>query len=139
MGQIEDKIMSQFTEIDKGYRSNMKNLKNGALSMNVPIKKLLELYGLTEDHKMYKVNNFEFIGMSDPYPLENDQVIGFQGLPSPELAYPKKRLNWGESPYMIYLPRKEVLFKMMRAGVKVRDKTALWTYVKYRNDDGRHR
>ena len=42
------------------------------------------------------------------------------------MVYPKERYNEGNSPYTIYIPSKDIMFKLMRACIHAEDPTDLW-------------
>jgi len=80
----------------------------------------------------FLINRFFSIGITDPYPDDDLNIIGSRDdgedtLPLPEkvedYVYPDSRYIMGKSPYCIYIPNKEIMFKMMRACIKVKDPT----------------
>ena len=82
---------------------------------------------IASDPCSWKINSFEQIGIHDPFPLENpsdqqDMPENFQSVreSSQEEVYDSDRMNsqFG-SPAMIYIPRKELMIKMMRACIAV--------------------
>jgi hypothetical protein len=47
-------------------------------------------------------------------------------LKADDLAYERKRYIQDNSPYCIYLPSKEIMFKLMRACIKCEEISELW-------------
>ena len=76
------------------------------------------------------INNFECIGLMDPYPFEYNPHGTVAKLPDGpmDLVYPKHRYMEGDSPGCIYIPNKDIMFRMMRACVRVKLPTELWCY-----------
>ena len=82
------------------------------------------------------INGFKQIGLSDPFP--DDQVNLKESLKSEEApfislpstnsvsVYPASRMIKSNSPFCIYIPRKEVMFKLMRACINVKFEHELW-------------
>jgi len=70
----------------------------------------------------YHVNSFEQLGWSDPYTEELCLASDWK-IPKEltSLAYSKCRLKCDCIPQMIYVPRKDIMFKLMRACIKVKD------------------
>lgn len=69
------------------------------------------------------------MGINDPFP--NDQGSKSHGLLTvPESAYdfvyPEIRLDEDRSPATIFIPTKELMFKLMRASIGVKAKEELW-------------
>ena len=86
------------------------------------------------------INRFFSIGITDPYPDDDLHIIGSRDdgedtLPVPDkiedLIYPISKYIEGKGPYCIYIPNKEMMFKMMRACIKVKNPKELWHYVDY--------
>ena len=72
--------------------------------------------------KTYLINSFEQISFPDPYPSEN--LFLSSCLPPKDrddIVYDKCRFFKNKAPYVLYIPRKEMMFKMMRACVNVVD------------------
>lgn len=80
----------------------------------------------------YFINKFCNVCWKDPFPEEDPHKHGIveEGLNMPQYwtdsAYPEQRFIEGLSPYCLYLPKKEIMFKMMRACIKVQDPKDLW-------------
>lgn len=64
--------------------------------------------------------------MQDPFPEENWAEKKFKAPKYDVLVYDRKRLKAGESPFCVFLPTKNIMFKMMRACVEVSDEADLW-------------
>ena len=84
------------------------------------------------DHLManYLINRFFTVGFADPYPDDDKFIIGsvddapdYLVIPSKveDKVYPDSRYVEGNSPNCIYLPNKEIMLKLMRACIKVKD------------------
>ena len=88
----------------------------------------------------FNINRFFSVGIADPYPDDDLNIIGSRDdgedfLPAPDkvedFVYPDSRYVEGRSPYCIYIPNKEIMFKMMRACITVKEPTDLWNFVPY--------
>lgn len=79
------------------------------------------------------------MGISDPFPEDTPHIRKLmKGNPIAGLAdsllfecvehlvYSSHRYVMAYSPYMLYIPRKEVMFKIMRACINVTDPLDLW-------------
>ena len=84
------------------------------------------------DHvsKTWLVNDWEDIGVSDPFPHEEStNNISFAMPETPEnFVYAEERLQKEISPYCIFVPRKEVMWKMMRACIGCKETSDLWIF-----------
>ena len=85
------------------------------------------------DVKPNYIYTFDQIGIQDPFPFENDwkeDMPQIDDIPLPKdgiQVYPQKRLSSPHySPRLIFLPRKELIVKMMRACICVEDTSELW-------------
>ena len=96
--------------------------------------------------KVYLIKRFEDIGWKDPFPDEpmkveyklkdngKDTMPGGDGQgpqipPNKDvLCYAETRLIPKRCPTVIYVPSKEMMFKMMRACIGVKKKEDLWIY-----------
>ena len=82
------------------------------------------------------VNSFCQIGISDPFPDDDQFIEGslddvdpevYQMPSTPsELVYDNSRYLKGLGPYCVYIPRKELMLKIMRACISVTDECDLW-------------
>ena len=86
------------------------------------------------------INSFFSVGIMDPFPNDDLNIIGSRDdgeeiLTPPEkvedFVYPASRYIEGKRPWCLYIPNKEIMFKMMRACIKVKDPKDLWNYVAY--------
>ena len=75
------------------------------------------------------------MGWSDPYPDDDQFITGScddgDNLKLPELVtdwvYPEERLGFkNHAPFQIYIPKKEIMLKMMRACIGVKKPADLW-------------
>ena len=78
----------------------------------------------------FLINRFFTVGFADPYPDDDKNITGSvddkpDGLEPPsqinERVYPDSRYTPGNSPFCIYLPNSEIMLKLMRACIKVKD------------------
>ena len=61
--------------------------------------------------------------MSDPFPLENNFDKEFKFVKSSEtehLVYPEQRYKEDETIYCIYIPRREIMIKIMRSCIGIK-------------------
>ena len=80
-----------------------------------------------DDDKDYRINCFEQIGWTDPFPKENLFKSKFSKPDDIDnLVYAKSRFNPDEPPQVVYIPRREMMFKMMRACIEVKNTEELW-------------
>jgi hypothetical protein len=94
----------------------------------------LEKYKFIDDYKPFFINSFKGIGLSDPYPHDDEKIKGSlddgHGIKMPEkaedLVYPVSRYIEEYSPFCIYIPKKEIMLKLMRSSVMVKQKDELW-------------
>lgn len=100
-------------------------LKQTQIPYNPTFLKQYELLGLKDIP--YKINTFHQIGWPDPYPSEDFFTTKTcQPKNKDDLVYDENRLNPGEIPFCVFLPRPEMMFKMMRACVELGPDEALW-------------
>ena len=64
----------------------------------------------------------------DPFPLQDNPYTIVGRLPTfhDDLVYPVSRFEEGNSPHTLYLPNRDMMFKIMRACVKITDPKDLW-------------
>ena len=99
-----------------------------------------ERYGIVDKRLAnYLINRFWTVGFSDPYPDDDKILIGSVDDVPPDFrtpckvqdrVYPDSRYTPGNSPYCVYMPCKEVMLKMMRACIEVKDPAKLWIMKK---------
>ena len=85
--------------------------------------------------KPFNINNLETIGLPDPFPYEEKNIIAEGRLPLPDSktgvipnVYRPHRYMKGNSPYCVYIPNKDIMFKLMRACLKVDEVEDLWCF-----------
>ena len=76
------------------------------------------------------------IGLEDPFPNDDhhitgslddvDQSVYYQAKLVTDLVYQKQRYILSTSPTQIYIPRKEIILKLMRACIEVKQINGLW-------------
>ena len=94
--------------------------------------KFEETYGITCTLNPYNVNYFSQLGWVDPFPNEDDPPINhkhdFKKVPwvPADIIYPLTRFHPKDTPMIIYIPSKEIMFKMMRACVNCKTPEELW-------------
>ena len=82
-------------------------------------------YNLIDEYKPHLINSFQTIGWPDPFPNDCKNVTGSMEdgsnlvIPSQtmDLVYLKSRYYEESSPLCIYIPKKEVMLKIMRASI----------------------
>jgi hypothetical protein len=87
-------------------------------------------------YKPFFINSFSIIGWSDPFPNDDNLIKGSlddgDGMSMPkyftDLVYSESRYIEGFSPYCIYIPKKEIMIKMMRASIAVPKIEDLWIH-----------
>lgn len=101
---------------------------------SVIAKNFLVKYKMIDDRQPFNVNSFQTVGWSDPFPNDDKLVTGSlddgdnMTLPTKidDWVYPESRYIEGFSPYVIYIPKKEIMMKMMRACIEVKKPEDLW-------------
>ena len=75
-----------------------------------------------------RINTFKCLGYKDPFPNESKFESDWRPpASSDDLVYDHSRLkNDTIPPFLIYLPRKELMFKLMRACISVKHEHQLW-------------
>lgn len=87
-----------------------------------------------DPYRPYFINSFTIIGWSDPFPHDDEFIKGSiddgDGMKMPtvytDLVYNESRYIDGFSPYCIYIPKKEIMLKIMRACICVNKSEDLW-------------
>ena len=84
----------------------------------------------------FNINSFLQIGIDDPFADDDEKYKGSIDDVDPDLfklpvkaddlVYAQSRYIQGFSPYCIYIPRREIMFKLMRACIAVSDPSDLW-------------
>jgi hypothetical protein len=84
-------------------------------------------YQLVSPPQSYFINSFITLGLEDPFPEDDLHIKGsvdddsFKISTSPEdLIYERSRYHVDYSPLCIYLPREELMLKLMRACLDVK-------------------
>jgi hypothetical protein len=91
-------------------------------------------YDILEEYKPFLINSFQTIGWSDPFPDEDLAITGSQddglNLTIPvsigDLVYQRSRYVKEHSPLHLYVPKKEIMLKIMRACVGIHKPQDLW-------------
>jgi len=88
-------------------------------------------YGLGDQPAaLHLINDWVEIGIMDPFPKERseDQAV----MSSPEKVsqdvYHESRYLEGQSPNVNFIPRKDIMWKLMRSCIAVKDPEYLWVY-----------
>ena len=124
--ELDEIIESRIEYFNRMFKPNAKILDEteaaAALEPNFLVK-----YGLTDSFPLtsFNVNCFLQLGIDDPFPEDDEKYEGslddvdpsiFQLPKTPtDLVYQQGRFIEGFSPYCVYIPRKEIMFKIMRA------------------------
>ena len=91
-------------------------------------------YNLVDSYKPHLINSFQTIGWPDPFPNDCKEVTGSieDGhnlvIPSEtlDLVYLESRYYEEASPLCIYIPKKEVMLKIMRACIGATKTSDFW-------------
>lgn len=88
----------------------------------------LENYDLLNPTHTSLVPDWEDIGIADPFPSEDNQYESTFKVPETvdQFIYADSRLSASCSPICIFIPDKQVLWKMMRSCIYVTDPKDLW-------------
>ena len=99
-------------------------------------KDFLIKYNIVDNRQLsFLIQRFITVSFPDPYPQDDINILGSvddtpDDLRLPETpddrVYPDTRYKKEDSPYCIYIPCREVMLKLMRACVKVKDANELW-------------
>jgi hypothetical protein len=68
------------------------------------------------------------VGWKDPFKNENHFTSSFK-IPEnifEEMFYHESRMTEHKAPYMVYIPRREMMFKMMRLAIGIVNGYDLW-------------
>lgn len=112
---------------------------------DLPNPEFLKKYKLTDRRKkQFLINSFSQIGWTDPFEEEGDlgdlAVLSDTGSAenSPQTecirfptdadqdVYPQSYYRPGQSPSCVYIPSREIMFKMMRACIGIQEEDDLW-------------
>ena len=69
--------------------------------------------------KIHLINSFDQISWKDPFPDKKSNFCPPVFIN--DFVYDEKRMVEGQVPFMIFMPKKEVMFKLMRACIGVKD------------------
>ena len=82
------------------------------------------------------INSFTQVGLEDPFPNDDEYIEGSLDDVDPEVyrvptkpedtVYGESRFIEGFGPYCLYIPRKEIMLKLMRACVNCKEPSDLW-------------
>lgn len=129
---LSKKKMHTNTDRDKISATTLENSK-------IPSDFLVK-YDIVEDYKPFLINSFRTVGWSDPFPDEGETIIGsrleeflnlFVHEDAQDLVYEPSRYCKEHSPLHLYVPKKEVMLKIMRACIGVNKITDFW-FVNHR-------
>ena len=126
MADVED---LRAERIDVTYRKLYDRLphKNQGKSKYSFQRKRYEKYAiLHENDKKFTINSFEQIGWLDPYRDEKTEGNFEKPTSIYDHIYGSDRMKEGFVPYVIYLPKKTIMFKIMRACIDIKDEKELW-------------
>ena len=85
-----------------------------------------------QKNSSFNINTFEMLGIWDPFPLENysGQPEYRQPAHDVDLVYSHMRLAKKMcSPLCVYIPTKEIMFKIQRACIGVKKAEELWYHI----------
>ena len=131
---IQELILARINNLNNnmnlGQRPNEETLKNSKISSKFLDK--ASRFVLKEEKqtdKTFLINRFFDIGWADPFAADNDGLVKDQLLTDPEdLVYENCRYVQRYSPYVIYVPKKEVMLKIMRACIGCKQPKDLWIH-----------
>jgi len=68
-------------------------------------------------NRKHLINNFECLGMLDPFPHDRNphKIIGKLPKEEMDLVYPESRYEEASSPCCLYIPNANIMFQIMRA------------------------
>lgn len=97
-------------------------------------KDFLRKYDAVDEYKIHCINSFQTIGWADPFPDDDKKVDGSindgHNLCIPfgpsDLVYPESKYIEEFPPLQIYIPKKEIMLKLMRASISVSTPEELW-------------
>ena len=115
-------------ELVSEEKISQETLKSSKISNDFLVK-----YKLVDQPMAYFINSFQTVGWADPYPDDDKFIKGSlddgDNLKIPERpddwVYPKERISQEISPFQIYIPKKEIMLKMMRACISRRPENIL--------------
>lgn len=95
-----------------------------------------------QEYQVFLINSFQTIGWADPFPHDDEFITGSMddgiNLVVPEvptdLVYQRSRYSPDYSPLCIYVPKMEIMLKMMRACVEVKNPHDLWFHKSHNHD-----
>ena len=112
--------------------SNKNNNQPRKMRQIVPKNQLnlnfFEKYDFNTQNQTWNINSFEQVGWLDPFPFEtkkDEECPCFPRFVS-EMAYESDRFIPKLAPFVIYIPKKEIMWKIMRACIGVTTKEGLW-------------
>lgn len=91
-------------------------------------------YDIVEPIQDYNINCFKQIGLEDPFPNDHETLTGsnnynvFHAFDPCISVYPETRMMKKHSPVCLYIPRREIMLKLMRASIGVYNESELWIY-----------
>lgn len=93
----------------------------------------MRLFKSKPERVIHKINSFFDIGWADPFTEESPnglEAIKSIKLPSAanDLVYHESRYTEEYSPYVVYLPGDDLLFKLMRSCLGCKQVQDLWIY-----------
>lgn len=104
-------------------------MHDAAMNSSVEYLKKYDLYDTCDCP--HNINTFAQIGWPDPFPKENSFTSKISKPTSiNDLVYDKNRLFPRKLPKQVYIPRKELMLKMMRACVGVKEEEQVWVEQK---------
>ena len=84
--------------------------------------------------KPFLINNLKTIGLPDPFPTEDKSVRSRDTLPKKDsdgnylYVYKASRYFEETCPLCLYIPNRDIMFKFMRACIKVEDPMEMWCF-----------
>ena len=132
---LEGIILARITKFVQDDINQDQRIDSETLANSRVTRDFLKKYDLIEKNKSFLVNSFWMIGWDDPFPDDDEFIIGSIDDPAPDLKSPEAADDWvypefryveGNAPNQIYIPRKEIMLKIMRACIGVKNPEDLW-------------
>lgn len=150
--QVDVLISKGLRAVQDEIVPNQKVKEEHVEEQELPYPEFKKRYKMVDRRKLvFLINDFAQIGWCDPFPLEAVEVEAQASVATAEgeeeivpsslkaggvrvpyspldRVYPETRMIDGFSPTVIYIPSREIMFKMMRACIGVTDPKDLWIF-----------
>ena len=133
--EIHELLTSRINNLINGFKTDQKILDHTKEAAKIS-KDFIQKYDFIKKERLvFLVNSFWEIGMADPFPDDEDLVIGSVDDVPDDFKIPTKvndyvygptRYIEGNSPVCIYIPAPEIMLKIMRACIDCKNTDELW-------------